>query len=74
MSEVTIPQGKAFIEKKTWQLLLRKPTFKTHYFFRLVANNGEPIAQSEQYTQKHNVTEVLEKFFPNFMPIDLTGE
>lgn len=74
MTEVIIPQGKAIIEKKTWQLLLRKPTFKTHYFFRLVANNGEAIAASEQYTEKHNAVEVIEKYFSNFMMIDKTGE
>jgi hypothetical protein len=74
MTEVIIPQGKAIIEKKTWQLLVRKPTFETHYYFRLVANNGEPIAQSEQYTQKHNAEEIIDKYFSNFMKIDKTGE
>jgi hypothetical protein len=74
MTETYIPLGKAVLQKKTWQLLLRKPTFKTHYWFNLVANNGEPICKSEQYTQKHNATEVIDKYFPDFLLVDETGE
>lgn len=74
MTETYMPIGKAILEKKTWQLLVRKPTFETHYFFRLVAHNGEPIAQSEQYTQKHNATDVLLRYFPDFELDDQTGE
>lgn len=72
--ETVIPIGKAVLEKKTWQLLVRKPTFKTHYWFRLVAHNGEPICKSEEYTQKHNALDVLAKYFPDFKLVDETGE
>jgi uncharacterized protein YegP (UPF0339 family) len=64
----------AEIHKKRWQLLLRKPTFKEHYYFRLVAPNGEVIAQSETYTQKHNAMEVVAKYFPNAVVKDRTAE
>lgn len=43
-----------------------------YFYFTLVGNNGEPIAQSEQYTQKHNVTELLRKYFPTFEVHDET--
>ena len=56
------------------QLLVRAIRFKEYYYFTLVGDNGEPIAQSEQYTQKHNVTEVLRKYFPAYDVKDLTGE
>jgi uncharacterized protein YegP (UPF0339 family) len=46
------------------QLLLRVPTFRTRYYFRIVGDNGETIAQSEGYTQRHNAVEVLNKYFP----------
>lgn len=64
----------AEIRKGRRQLLVRAIRFKTWYYFTLVGNNGEPIAQSEQYTQKHNATEVLRKYFPTFEVQDLTGE
>ena len=46
------------------QLLLRVPTFRTRYYFRIVGDNGETIAQSEGYTQRHNAVEVLNRYFP----------
>ena len=59
---------KALIKKVT------KGRFKGQFRFVLKASNGEVIATSatEFYTQKHNVREVLEKYFPNFEIIDLT--
>lgn len=36
------------------------------YRFRLIGDNGEIIAQSEGYTQKHNAWEVLKKYFPEW--------
>lgn len=42
------------------------------YFFTLIGDNGEIVAQSEAYTQKHNAVEVLAKYFPNFDVIDQT--
>lgn len=39
---------------------------KNQYRFILKGRNGEIIAVSETYTQKHNVTEVLNEYFPNF--------
>jgi hypothetical protein len=62
----------AEIHKKRWQLLLRKPTFKEHYWFVLVASNGETVATSEQYTQKHSAVEVLDKYFPQWEQKDMT--
>lgn len=52
------------IFKTRRQLLVRKPTFKTRYYFRIVAANGEVIAQSEAYTQKHNAVDVVRRYFP----------
>jgi hypothetical protein len=43
-----------------------------YYFFRLVADNNEPIAKSEEYTEKHNVDEVLDRYFSNFEKVDKT--
>ena len=64
----------AEIHKGRKQLLLRVPTFKKWYWFTLVGANGEPIAKGEEYTQKHNATEVLRKYFPYADVKDLTGE
>lgn len=51
------------IFKTRKQLLVRAIRFQTRYYFRLVAENGEIIAQSEAYTQKHNAVEVVKKYF-----------
>jgi uncharacterized protein YegP (UPF0339 family) len=53
------------------QLLLRAPTFKTRYYFRILGDNGEVIAQSEGYTQRHNAIEVLNKYFPKAKVVDV---
>lgn len=45
---------------------------KGQFRFVLKAANGETIATSETYTQKHNVTEVLVEYFPNFEVVDKT--
>jgi hypothetical protein len=66
--------GTAVLFKHRKQLLLRVPTFKTEYRFRLVGANNEPISQSEGYTQKHNAKQVLADYFPNFTVKDETGE
>jgi len=47
---------------------------KGQYRFILVAANGEPIATSETYTQKHNVTELLATHFSDFEVVDKTKE
>lgn len=62
------------IFKKRKQLLLRVPTFETEYRFRLIGDNSEIISQSEGYTQKHNVTEVVAKYFPEWEVDDLTKD
>jgi Domain of unknown function (DUF1508) len=64
----------AKIHRKRWQLLVRKPTFKEHFWAVLVAPNGETVMTSETYTQKHNVTEMLNKYFPMWEQKDLTVE
>lgn len=64
----------AEIHRGKRQLLVRAIRFKTWYYFTLIGDNGEPVAQSEQYAQKHSVTEVLRKYFPSFDVKDLTGE
>jgi hypothetical protein len=70
----TTKMGIAEIHKGRKQLLLRVPTFKKWYWFVHIGANGEIIAKSEEYTQKHNVTEVLRKYYPTFEIQDKTGE
>lgn len=65
---------KFVVFRKRTQLFLRVPTFKTEYRFRLVGLNGEIIAQSEGYTQKHSVKEVHVAYFQDFDYVDETGE
>lgn len=43
---------------------------KGQFRFILVAENGEIIATGKNYTQKHNIIELLEKYFSNFAIID----
>jgi len=62
----------AEIFKVKRQLLVRAIRFKTRYYFRLIGDNQEQVASSEAYTQKHNVTEVLGKYFPEWEVRDLT--
>lgn len=59
---------KAIIKKVT------KGPNKGQYRFVLVGDNGENLSQTETYTQKHNVIEVLAKYFPNFEVVDKTKE
>lgn len=47
---------------------------KGQFRFNLLGKNGEIIAVSETYTQKHNVIEVLEVYFSNFKIIDKTND
>lgn len=54
------------------QLFLRVPTFQERYYFRLIGGNGEIVAQSEAYTQKHNAVSALKKYFPQWEVKDLT--
>lgn len=54
------------------QLLLRVPTFKVEYRFRLIADNGEVIAQSEGYTRKEAARATVRAYFPYFELKDLT--
>lgn len=49
-----------------------KGQYVGQFRFRLYALNGEMIATSEQYTQKHNAVSVLKKYFSNFEIIDKT--
>lgn len=47
--------------------------FRTRMFwFVLVGENGEIIATGETVSQKHNVTEVLNKYFPDYPVFDTT--
>lgn len=45
---------------------------KGQFRFVLKATNGEIIATSETYTQKHNVIEVLNSYFCEFEILDTT--
>lgn len=57
--------------------LIKKVTHgkrKGEYKFVLKGDNGENLSQQETYTQKHNVSEVIAKYFPNFVVEDKTGE
>ncbi len=49
---------------------------KGEYRFNLIGDNGEVIGGScsETYTQKHNVMDVLEKYFPLFTIEDKTNK
>lgn len=47
---------------------------KGQYRFILVASNGEPIATSETYTQKHNIIDLLNTHFSEFEIVDKTKE
>lgn len=67
-------EATARVFKRSKQLLVRKPTFQTRYFFTLVATNGEPIAQSEAYNSKQSAMDVLRVYFPVFVVDDQTGE
>jgi hypothetical protein len=58
------------IKKKRKQI----PPFNVHYYFTLIGDNGEPVAQSEQYTAKHNVLHTLRKYFPSYEVHDLTND
>ncbi len=46
--------------------------YKGQYRFILKGSNGEIVATSELYTQKHNALEVIEACFPQFTIIDKT--
>jgi uncharacterized protein YegP (UPF0339 family) len=45
---------------------------KGEFRFVLIGDNGENLSQQESYTQKHNVIEVIEKYFSNFPIVDAT--
>ena len=64
----------AEVFKTRKQLLVRAIRFKTRYYFRLLGNNGEIIAQSEAYTAKHNAVKILSQYFPSWEVHDLTNE
>lgn len=54
-------QGTAFIHERKTIFTRQK-----YFYFNLVGANGEIIATSEMYTEKHNIVEVLGMYFPNF--------
>jgi uncharacterized protein YegP (UPF0339 family) len=58
--------------KRRKQLLRRVPTFQTRFYFRIVGDNGEVIAQSEAYNQKQSATEVIASYFKSAKVEDLT--
>lgn len=62
-------QAEVFKTRK--QLFLRVPTFKERWYFRLVGNNGEVIAQSEAYNSKQSAEKTLRQYFPGFEVRDL---
>ena len=74
MTDVFVPIGKAMIQKGHMPKRWPGDEGEKYYFFTLIANNNQPIAQSETYTQKHNAEEVIEKFFHDFELVDETGE
>lgn len=49
---------------------------KGQFRFVLIANNGEPVADShpESYKNKADLIDTLNKFFPSFDIIDLTKD
>jgi uncharacterized protein YegP (UPF0339 family) len=48
------------------------PTFQSRWYFRLVGNNGEIVAQSEAYNSKQSAEKTLRMYFPSFDVKDLT--
>lgn len=64
----------AQIRKGRKQLLLRRPTFKTWYWFVLRGNNGEIIGTSEMYEDKESAEKTLKRYFPTFEVRDMTNE
>ena len=62
---------KAEIFKRRKQLFLRVPTFQERFYFRLVADNGEIIAQSEAYSEKRSAEDVVKRYFPRAKVVDL---
>lgn len=62
----------AEVFKTRKQLFLRVPTFKERWYFRLRADNGEIIAQSEAYNDKESVMKTLKRYFPDAKVSDLT--
>lgn len=64
---------KRAIIKQTRQTKILQGMFRTRMFwFVLVGENGEILVHSENYSQKHNVMEVLNKYFPDFKIEDTT--
>lgn len=57
---------KAIIKK------VKQGKMKGQFRFVLKGRNGETIAVSETYTQKHNVTKLLKKYFTLFEIVDET--
>lgn len=64
--------GTAEVKKGVKKKLWPGQTPDEYFYFTLIGVNGEPVAQSEQYTQKHNVMSVLYDYFPTFEVVDLT--
>jgi hypothetical protein len=60
--------GKAIIKR------VKRGKNKGQFRFILKGDNGENLSQNETYTQKHNVWEVLNKYFPEFNVEDISGE
>lgn len=60
--------------KKAIITTVKRGKHQGEFKFKLVAANGETIAQSypESYTQKHNAIKVLKKNFPDFEIQDQT--
>jgi uncharacterized protein YegP (UPF0339 family) len=44
------------------------------YRFRILARNGEIIAEGESYGEKHHATDVIQAHFPYASIVDLTIE
>ena len=63
---------KAEVFKTRKELFLRVPTFQERFYFRLLGDNGEVVAQSEAYTSKQSATDTLKRYFPSFTVKDLT--
>lgn len=61
------------IIKQTRQTKILQGVFLTRRFhFVLKGDNGEIIATGEPVSQKHNVMEVLKKYFPEYLIFDET--
>lgn len=56
------------------KIIIFKSKQNSQWYFRIVASNGEPVAQSEGYTQKHNATRIVQNLINNLSNAEIIHE